>query len=133
MPLFAVQFEDVAFHSQECEVELSDMELLGYNETMIAEGNFPEGVKGVLKAYATPDDSVYEEGKDEEGDYKSFVCINLLIEADDADEAMDFDPPEDLLTKVTDMISTDLDLEGNWENTDSERYVPAPSSMPTAA
>lgn len=133
MPLFAVQFEDVAFHSEEREIELTEMELLGFNETMIAEGNFPAGVKGVLKAYATPDDSVYEDGKDEEGDYKSFVCINLLIEADDADEAMEFEPPEDLLTKVTDMIATDLSLEGNWENADSEAYKEPQPAMPTAA
>jgi len=132
MPLFDVRFEDVAFlaDAENNDIELSEQELLGFTETCLKEGTFPEGVVGVVKAYITPDDSVYEDGVDEEGDCKVFCSITLRVEAEDADEAAYMDPPEDLLTKIADMISTDLDLERDWENVD---YDPAETNEPTPA
>jgi len=119
MPLFDVTFEDVGFLTKEelSELELSESELAGFTATSIEEGTFPEGVVGVMKASWSPDDSVHEGGKDEEGDIKVFVSITLRVEAEDEDEADYMDAPVGLLTKVTDMLSTEIDLEGNWENT----------------
>jgi len=134
MPLFDVTFEDVGFLTDESlsELELSESECGGFTDTSLAEGTFPKGVVGLVKASWSPDDSVYKGGKDEEGDIKVFVSITLRVEAEDESEADYMTPPEGLLTRITDMLGTEIGLEGNWENTGLCEPVDL-AAQPTAA
>lgn len=135
MPQFLVTFEDVAFCSpaadDEVELELTEAELGGFNDTSVAEKTFPEGVLAVRKCTATPDDSVHKKGRDSDGDVKLFVSIDLLVEAEDLDEAYEFEPPVALLAKLADMLSDDLDLEGEWDNNGADPVdaAPAPAAI----
>lgn len=119
MPKFTVTFEDVAFSSRgpeddPIELSLSEHELRGFNEVRISEGEFPSGVLGVTRCYATPDTSVFEHGRD--GGYaKLFASIDLLVEADSLEDARGMNPPARLLAEMVDMLDEHLELEGSWE------------------
>lgn len=135
MAIFTVTFEDVAFTSlpkarDPIEMELTEQELIGISETMQAEKTFPPGVTWVSKVYATPDDSVYKNGR-RDGEVKLFVSVDLLIEAADEEAAEAFDPPVDLLTKLVDMLpeGAELHLERQWESLMAEAAEsPAPAA-----
>lgn len=122
--LFRCTIEDVAFTSMSkehdpIELDLSENFLIGYSKTKREERTFPEGVLAVLKTTARPDDSVYEDGRDSSG-VKLFVSIDLLIDAESQCDFPDTDRLINLLTHLTDQLSTELDLEGSWEYLEDE-------------
>lgn len=135
MPSFVVTFEDVAYLSvpsgrDPLEFNASEYELAGFSEVARREGVlFPEGVSAVVRAAATPDDSLFEAGRDESGDVKLFVSIDLLVEAPEEDAAERMNPPVHLLTRVADLLSPEFAFENAWEAVcaePAEVQAPAP-------
>lgn len=129
MPKYVVSFDNVAFSgsipkaNDPVELELSEAELGGFNDTKTAEGTFQKGVVGVAHCRANPDDSVYKNGRDETGDLKLFVSIGLIVEADNEDQAEQIEPDREMLATLTDMLADGLDLEETWDMLESEPYV----------
>lgn len=131
MPQFRTTFECTAFAGAgvDPDLGLTEAECDGVTSTFLAEGTFPQGVLGVLGAHVAVDDSVHAEGRDQGGDVKIFVSIDLLIEAADEEAAEEFAPPKDLLSRISDMVSTDYSLDGDWEVLDAQLFE-APASAP---
>lgn len=126
MPVFAVDLSNVVYASSSITAELSENELAGFTEQSLAEGLFPDGILGVTRASISPDDSVYRDGMADEDDFKGFVSITLLVEAESAEQIdcdQDFTPPTDLLTKITDMIAPSCELESVWDLDAIEPHV----------
>lgn len=120
MKRFVVTIEDTAgsslgIESDPIEHALSSTEMRAYIETRAKEGTLPSGVVGLIDAHTAPDDSIYENGRDEDDDVKLFVSIGLVVEAEDFDDAEDMTIPEAMLNEIAAMLGDDLDLEGNWE------------------
>jgi hypothetical protein len=114
---YKVTFEATGFTNSEqlAEKEFTEHEAKGFTEVSLAEGTFPKNVLAVLGGRISEDDS---QGK---SDIHVFVCVDLLIEAESVDKADRMTPPEDLLTKISDLMSSgfDLDLEAHsWEVTE---------------
>jgi len=110
---YKVSFEATGFtNSQLAGKEFTEHEAKGFTETSLAEGTFPKNVLAVLGGHISEDDA---QGK---SDIHVFVCIDLLVEAESEGKADRMTPPEDLLTKISDLMSSgfDLDLESHsWE------------------
>lgn len=116
---FKVTFEATGFTNsgelvgQECTAQ----EAKGFTEVSLAEATFPKSVLAVLGGRIAEDD---EQGDE---DIHVFVCVDLLVEANSEEAVESFVPPEDLLTKISDLMSSgfDLDLEAHsWEVTEVE-------------
>lgn len=116
---FKVTFEASGFTNsgglsgQKC----TEHEAKGFTDVSLAEGEFPRNVLAVLGGHIAEDDGQGSE------DIHVFVCVDLLVEAETADKAERMKPPQDLLTKISDLMSRgfDLDLEAHsWEVTDVE-------------
>ena len=92
----------------------------GFNDQTTQDGEFPDGVVGVVTGYITEDDG---QGK---SDIKVFVSVTLLVEAEDAGAAESFETPVGLLTTLADVMGTIedeclLSLDGDWEVVDVEK------------
>lgn len=114
MALFDVTFDGMGFmeHSDLDNSELSEEFLIAFNETMAAEKSFPPGVVAVVSASASAD-----EGQSDEEEMKFFIPIVLTVEAESEQDAWNLEPPEDLLTKIVDVIPelSGSNLDGSWE------------------
>ncbi len=116
MPQFELRYEATAFTNNKSldGAELTEEEGLGFTETSLEEESFPSGVVAVLRGHIALDD-------DQGEDAKVFVSVTLVVEADDEDEAEAFEPPEDLLATIADMMANtrpecSFDLEAHsWE------------------
>lgn len=113
---FKVTFEATGFTNSQhlTEQQFTEHEAKGFTEISLAEGTFPKNVLAALGGRISEDD---EQGK---SDIHVFVCVDLLVEAESYDKAERMTPPEDLLTKISDLMSNgfDLDLEPHsWEVT----------------
>lgn len=131
MARFNVTFESSGYTQDKSilDATCSEQEAQGFNETDKAEGDFPAGIIAVVKGYITPDDGQGD------SDIRVFASVTLLIEADSEAKAEAMDPPEDLLTKVADMMGKDftghcvLELEEHaWEVVEVETATPAQKS-----
>lgn len=131
MAIFVVTFEDVAFSSDPGldpeKMEVGEADARSFTDAAAAEGVLPRGVMGLAGARCSADDSVNEGGRDPDGDLKIFVSVRLLVEADDLDAAEAIDPPAEFLTRVSDMMSTEISLECNWEVLEAEPLENAPA------
>lgn len=129
MPLFKVSFEDVGYADDEdiSGSEMTQIEAKAFTETSRAEDTLPRGVVAVLGGAISTD----KEENDGDGDIKRFVAISLLVEADHEEEALEFTPPADFLSKIADIIAGEhrFDLENNWEavEADEHKAVEAPA------
>lgn len=132
---FKVTFEASGFtNSKDLSGQVfTEQEAKGFTDASLAEGEFSRNVLAVLGGRIAEDD---DQGAD---DIHVFVCVDLLVEAESEYKAERMKPPEDLLTKISDLMSSsfDLDLEAHsWEIVDVElqgedlrddaRSVPAP-------
>lgn len=130
MALFDVTFDGMGFmeHSELDNAELSEEFLAAFNETMTAEKTFPPGVVAVVSASASAD-----ENQSDEDEMKFFIPIVLTVEANSEEEAWDFEPPEDLLTKIVDVIPelSASYLDGSWDvlNVDDSELEPQPKKQ----
>jgi hypothetical protein len=117
MSKFQVTFEDSAFTSEKSALgkELSAESLRVLNKQVVCA--FPAGVSQVISARISADDDEVEDG-----DFKVFVSIDLLMDADSEDAAEGFRPPAELLGKIADRLLSQgrkpskVDMSGNWEN-----------------
>ncbi len=116
---FKVTFEATGFTNSKGLVgqTCTEHEAKGFTEVSLAEETFPKNVLAVLGGRIAEDD---EQGAK---DIHVFVCVDLLVEANSGEAAERLAPPEDLLTKISDLMSSgfDLDLEAHsWEVTEVE-------------
>lgn len=111
MPHFEVTFVSTGFtdNREIVDEELTESFCGGYNDQSIKEGLFPPGIIGVVSARISEDDAQGD------SDIKVFVSVTLTIQAGDKEAAESFEPPVDLLTKLSDAMSSDVDLDGEWE------------------
>lgn len=121
MNQFKVTFESTGYTQDKAilDATLSEHAALGFSETTKSEAGFPPGILAVVGGYITEDDG--QDGRE----IKVFVSVSLLVEAVSESEAEALSPPEDLLTKVADMLGRDftgncaLELEEHaWEVVD---------------
>ena len=126
--LFEVKFESPGFvgNRKDAKKIVTDHDGLtesfcgGFNDQTTQDGEFPDGVVGVVTGYITEDDG---QGK---SDIKVFVSVTLLVEAEDAGAAESFETPVGLLTTLADVMGTIedeclLSLDGDWEVVDVEK------------
>ena len=114
---FKVTYEASGFTNSKnlADQEFTEQEAKGFTEVSLSEGTFPKNVLAVLGGHISEDDA---QGN---ADIHVFACVDLLIEAESQDEAEYMRPPAELLTKVSDLMSSgfDLDLEAySWELTE---------------
>jgi hypothetical protein len=115
---FSIVFENVGFTNGDA-AEIDD--------AMIAEANALILSKGIaevriIEASVGADDSVHEDGRDEDGDQKSFVSVTIEAWIDPS-KIDDIRSPADIHTKLENAFKPlcgDLDMEGNWEYLEHE-------------
>ena len=122
MPLFIVKWDGMGFTSDEdeTEMELTEEQAAQYTQQLKAEGAFPAGIHGVLAAHVAPDEV-------EGGEWKVFVCCELLVEADSEAQVWRLQAPEAFLLQVAShMVKNDADstygLTGTFEILEVEEY-----------
>lgn len=115
-PRFAITFEDAGFTDSEqvCEAQFTEQEALGFTAMSRAEETFPPFVLAVVRGYVDKDEG---QGK---ATIKAFAGVVLIVAARDEEHAYKFTPPNDLLTRVSDAMTTidgtcPLALESSWE------------------
>jgi hypothetical protein len=120
MPRFTVNFDKTAFvpntKKNRDGFELTNEEVRALSSELAASGAFPEGISGVTRVTANPDD-VIRKGED----VKMFVSIDLTVEADDEDEARYTRAPGALLAAIAGRLHPELaDLTYGWEVLETE-------------
>lgn len=88
---------------------ISLSEAQAFTETSLAEGTLPSGVIGVVEGCISEDDG--QSGKD----VCIFICVTLLHEAESLSAAENLSPPENLLTKIADMMGADINGQAGVE------------------
>ena len=114
---FKATFEASGFTNQKDLVDqkCTEEQARDFTEASRYDGTFPKNVLAVLGGHITDDDNQGE------SNIHVFVCVDLLIDVESEDLAERMKPPEDLLAKIADLMSTDfeLDLEAHsWEVTE---------------
>lgn len=117
---FEVTFEatGVTNHPSILDNVFSEEEARGFTEASLAEKSLPKGVCAVKSGYISSDDN---QGKT---DIHVLTGVVLVVEVETEGAAEQFVPPEDLLTRIADLIGSEegeckLDLESHsWEVTD---------------
>ena len=114
---YMVTFEATGFTNskQLAEQQFTAHEARGFTEISLSEGTLPKNVLAVIGGHISEDDGQGE------SDIHVFVCVELLVEAESEEVIDRMTPPEDLLTKISDLMSSgfDLDLESHsWEATE---------------
>lgn len=123
-----VQYEDMSFTSLEVErllpVEITEDEARKLTEDAVDVGLICEPFLAICGAYVTDDDKI-----DAEDEAKTFTCVRLAAEVDNANDLWDIEPPEELLEFVGEYLKKKVgeacpgaehDMEGNWEIADIE-------------
>jgi hypothetical protein len=123
--LFEVRFEDVLFTADAslADAEFTTTEADAWTATARAEGTLPEGVEAVLGGDIVHNDEC------EDGEFKMYASVLLLVEAADEGAAKGFAPPTGLLAAVVDAMVAGRasDMAAAWEVLDFERAAaPAP-------
>ena len=110
---FAVNYENVGFTSEEFDPDepiASPDEIKAVSDLIFETSNLR-----LLDITASIDDSVYKNGRDDYGDIKIFVSTIIEVEADNEDEALDFQPPEKVFRIINEKFLGNLDMEDDWE------------------
>lgn len=113
---FAVTFEAWGLTDTRaiCELEFTREEGIGFSETSIAEKLFPKDVLAVVRG------NISEDRAQGNSRIKVFISITLIIAANNETHAYAFCPPRELLTKVSDAMTSmhdggnRLELDGDW-------------------
>lgn len=97
-------------------LDVSDSELGGYTDTSVQENSFPAGVLAVVRAGARID----SRARQREGESQLRIEVSLLMEKGQVTT------PRQLLALVTDLISTDIQMDDGWVLTDLHDHETAP-------
>lgn len=126
--LFEVTYEATGYVQDKSllDAECTEDAARGFTDTCLAERTFPPGVQAVVKGHIAADD-----GFDDDDDIRVFVSVTLRQEAPSGAAIESMPLPEDLLTKVADLMGADqtgevaLSLEDHsWEVTEVEEVEP---------
>lgn len=135
--LFNIKWDGMGFTSDEdlTEQELTTDEATALTREMRAAGLLPPGVIRIVQAGVSPDNC-------EDGEWKVFVSVELIVEADSERAAEMSEPPEAFLLLVADkMVKGDADSEygvrGSFEvlevyPADDEEEALAAAQIPAA-
>src|SRR5690554_2203798 len=123
MPKFLVTFDKTAFvpnvKANKDGFELTDAKVAALSDEMKAADLFPEGILAIRRVPANPDDT-NRRGED----IKTFVTIDLVVRADDEDDAHYVKPPGALLSRIAmelGPVLEDLSTSG-WEQLEEQAY-----------
>jgi hypothetical protein len=113
---FKVSYEATGFTNSKDLLDrtFTEQEAIGFSEVSLQEGTLPTNVLAVLGGHVSADDGQGEK------DIHVFVCVDLLVEASSEDAAERMAPPKELLTRISDLMSSGLDLDlqaHSWEVT----------------
>jgi hypothetical protein len=133
MPQFQVQFDGIGFTPKKSliELQMSDTQAGHLSKKWTRENKMPRGVLGICAANASPD------GGKEDGMWKVFVGITLLVEAAGQKEAENMAPPEDFLLEVANRLvrgdaEAEYGLSGSFEVLQAEEVQAAVPDKPTS-
>lgn len=90
---------------------------------------WPDAVQTVTKVTASPDDSVYANGR-RDGVAKLFASVEVLVAADSESAAEAIAPGNDWLAKAVALLAHELELEDTWDLLDCE-LVTLPGDSPS--
>lgn len=126
MKLFTIKWDGMGFTSDKnlTEQDMTAEQAAAYTKKLRDAGQLPAGVHSILSGYVSPD------GR-EDGEWKVFVCIELVVEGTSEDQVEASAPPDEFLLKVaTEMVGQDAEeaygVSGAFEALEVDTYqVPA--------
>jgi hypothetical protein len=132
MPLFIVKWDGMGFTSRRAltEREFTETQAARYTKALRLAGELPPNIHGVLSADISPD------GKDD-GEWKVFVAVEVIVEAESMKAAESLEAPEELLLKVASKMirgdaEAELDLRGSFMVLDCYDYTEPPVALKKA-
>lgn len=132
--LYRLTFDNVAFSSAppaadpiELEADLEKME--AFNDSRPGAKDWPEAILAITAVKASPDDSVYENGR-QDGGVKLFVSVEVLIDAENEKAVEALAVNGEWLKMTAGLLQHDheLDFEETWDLLDFEIASPPPAS-----
>lgn len=130
--LYRLTFDNVAYSSAppaadpiELEADIDKME--AFNESRPGAKDWPEAILAVTAVKASPDDSVYKDGR-RDGVVKLFVAVEVLIDVENEKAVEALNVHREWLITAAGILEHEheLDFEEAWDLLDYEMASPPP-------